>query len=243
MTKLNQIVAVVNGKKTQTKKELTDLYKKIQKPELFNGLVRTYRPLDEEGDTLPPEKTMVRSNVPECIKSAKHIFEDLIDLVYTQDTANSKAAGDLVVDGNILVEKVPVTHLMFLEKQLIDLKTFVDSLPVLDDAYTWTLDENKGTYVSEPEVKNRDTKSIEHRVVYEATEQHPAQVAEVAITKKVGEFTTIKTSGAIGVSQKREWLEKVEKLQEAVKFAREQANGLDVDQKKIANELLGYVFN
>ena len=55
MTKLNQIVAVVNGKKSRAQKQLTEVYKKPQKPGLFEGISRTYQPSDEEGETLPAE--------------------------------------------------------------------------------------------------------------------------------------------------------------------------------------------
>jgi hypothetical protein len=43
MPKLNQIVAVVSGKKTRVEKEFGDLNKLIQKPELFHGLSKTYQ--------------------------------------------------------------------------------------------------------------------------------------------------------------------------------------------------------
>jgi hypothetical protein len=37
MTKLNQIIAVANGKKTGSQKSLTDIYQKLNKTELFSG--------------------------------------------------------------------------------------------------------------------------------------------------------------------------------------------------------------
>lgn len=243
MVKLNQIVAVVSGKKTQAQKALTEVYKKVQKSDLFQGLVRTYKPVQEDGDTLPPEKTLVRMTVGEAILEVENILTNLLDVVYTQDVTNTKATGNIVVNGNVLAENVPVTYLMFLEKQLVDLHTFLSALPTLDEAYEWRFDDNRDCYVSDAEVKNRDIKQIEHRVVYEATEKHPAQIVEVAVTKKVGEFTTVKLSGAVSVSDKRNMLDKLGKLQEAVKFAREEANSVEVKQAKIAQSLLKYVLN
>lgn len=242
MTKLNQIIAVVSGKKTKSKKDLTTLYKTIQKSELFNGFVRVYTPKDEDGDTLPQELTSVRVGVNECVDEMKNIMGNMLDLVYTQDKSNTDAIGDIIVDGKVIATDVPVTYLMFLEKQLIDIKTFIENLPTLDEAYTWDFDDNKGRFVSNQEIKNRDIKSIEHKVIYEATENHPAQIAEVSITKKVGEFTTTKMSGAIGITTKNTWLNNVEELQNAVKFAREQANSLEVKQHRIASSILDFVF-
>lgn len=242
MPKLNQIIAVVNGKKNQTQKAVTELYKKIQAAPLFNGLIRTYQPIDETGDQLPPETTLLRANVPDILDEFKNTLSNLIDVVATQDSANTEAKSDIVVDGNTLVEDVPVTHLMFLEKQLTDIHTFVSSLPVLDPTSNWSLDQNKDCYVSDTEVKNRDLKFVEHKVVYEATSEHPAQVAEINITKKAGEFNTIKLSGAIPAANKKELVRRVVKLQDAVKYAREQANSCEVTQKNISNDLFGYIF-
>lgn len=49
MANLNQIVAVVAGKKTRIEKEYGDLNKVLQKGELFNGLNRKYEPIEEGG--------------------------------------------------------------------------------------------------------------------------------------------------------------------------------------------------
>ena len=242
MPKLNQIIAVVNGKKNQTQKTITELYKKLQKQDLFSGLIRTYKPVDEDGDTLPPEKTLIRASVRDIVEGFKDSITDLIDTVVIQDIANTEAKADIVVNGNVIANDVPVTHLMFLEKQLVDIHTFVSTLPVLDEASEWRFDDNKDCYTSEPEVKNRDLKFTEHKVVYEATTEHPAQVAEINITKKAGEFTTIKLSGAIPASDKRNMVRKVVELQEAVKFAREQANSIEVSTRKIAGNILEYIF-
>jgi hypothetical protein len=49
-------------------------------------------------------------------------------------------------------------------------------------------------------------------------------------------------STAIDAKQKREMLERVSKLVDAVKVAREDANQLEVTNKDVAKDLLNYVF-
>jgi len=49
-----------------------------------------------------------------------------------------------------LLADVPVTYLLFLEKQLTDLRTFVDKLPVLDPSVVWLQDPSSGDWRSEP---------------------------------------------------------------------------------------------
>ena len=59
----------------------------------------------------------------------------------------------------------------------------------------------------------------------------------------VGVWTTVKYSGAIPAAEKNAMLERVRKLQVAVKEAREEANSIEVEKKKIGDNVLGYIFH
>ena len=65
MPKLNQIVAVVSGKKTRVEKEFGDLFKIAQKPDLFSGINRTYKTIEENGEDLSPERKDPQKSVSE----------------------------------------------------------------------------------------------------------------------------------------------------------------------------------
>jgi len=58
----------------------------------------------------------------------------------------------------------------------------------------------------------------------------------------VGHWRTIKFSGALPATRVNELLARVEKLQEAVKFAREEANNLEVEDVKTGEAVLSYLF-
>ena len=241
MTKLNQIVAVVNGKKTRTQKSLTEIYKKLQKSALFEGLARTYTPSDEEGETQPPEKKSIQFKARDAINEARSVMAELLDVTATQDFGNCSAYANVEVDGVAVLENVPVTYLLFLEKQLVDLHTFVSTLPVLDSGETWNWDENADCYATEPIVSNRTKKVPRSHILYEATEKHPAQVEMYHEDVKVGEWKTIKYSGSLAAQERNEMLDRIRQLQEAVKFAREAANSKEVDQVKIGNKVFDFV--
>src|SRR5262249_16254277 len=134
MPKLNQIIAIQAGKKAQAKETLTEAYHQIKKPDLLAGLVRTYMPRDEGAEPQPEGRKDVQVKVNELINRVKRDLTEMFDVVATQDWANCQARADVVVDGRRALEGVPVTHLLFLEKQLVDLRTFVEALPVLDAA-------------------------------------------------------------------------------------------------------------
>ncbi len=242
MTKLNQIIAVANGKKTKTQEILTEIYKKVQKPELFQGMTRTYRPLDENGETKPPEHKLLQASVEDSIDEFKNALTDLIDVVYTQDTANCEAKADVVVDNNAVLKDVPVTHLLFLEKQLVDIRTFVGKLPILDPTEKWEFKDNAACYVSPVTFTNATKKIMRAFEKSPATDKHPAQVDTYTEDVKVGEWDLIKFSSAIPAKDKKEIMEKIEKLVDAVKYAREQANSKEIEQKKIGKDLLKFIF-
>ena len=242
MPKLNQIIAVLNGKKTQSSKDITEVYKKLQKNALFEGISRTYQPMDEDGETQPPERKSVQYSAKQAMDDARRALTDLFNVTATQDFANCDARADVVVDGQTLVENSPVTHLLFLEKQLTDLHTFVTTIPTLDAGETWNWDETADCYSSEPFITNRTKKTPRSHILYEATKEHPAQVEMYTEDVKVGEWKTIKFSGSLPATEKNQIVDRIRRLQEAVKFARETANGKDIEQLKTADRIFGYLF-
>lgn len=242
MPKLNQIVAVVAGKKTRVEKELGDLNKLIQKPDLFHGLSRQYQPVDENGEQLPAESKYPQKHIGEVLKDARSVWADIMDAVATQEWGNTSAGANVVVDGQAVLEDVPVTVLLYLEKQLNDLNTFVGNMPTLDPSERWTHNGQTGEYVTEP-IKTIRTKKVQKPIVlYDATKEHPAQTQLVTEDITAGHWTTTKYASVLSVTEKRAIQGRIHKLQEAVKIAREEANSGEVEQMKIAGQVLGFVF-
>lgn len=147
----------------------------------------------------------------------------------------------MTVDGRALVREVPVSYLLFLEKQLVDLHTFIRKLPVLDASESWNLDPSSDAWKTEPVRTIRTKKVPRNHVKAEATEKHPAQVDVYYEDVPVGYWTTVKFSGALPARRVNELLERVEKLQNAVKFAREEANSAEVTDQRVGDAVLGYL--
>lgn len=242
MAKLNQVIAIEKGVKAKAHQELTEAHQQLQKPSLLAGISRTYRPKDEEGEQLPPESTKVQLKADDAIRRTMDTLIELFDVTATKEWANCEARADVVVDGNVLAAQVPVTYLLFLEKQLVDMHTFVKKLPVLDASESWSFDAGADCWATEP-VQTAKTKKIpRNHVKAEATEKHPAQVEVYYEDVVVGTWRTVKFSGALPAKRVNELLARVEKLQQAVKFAREEANNGKCEDKKIGRAVLGYLF-
>jgi hypothetical protein len=242
MSKLNQIIAITAGKKSQTQKTITEAHQNLQKTTLLEGISRTYKPKDDEGEQLPPEKKQVQFKVADAIRTVVAALTDLFDVVATQDRANCQAKANIVVDGTTVLKDVSVTTLLFLEKQLVDIHTFVEKLPTLDPGESWEYSPDVDYYASEPYQTTKTKKVLKNHVKAEATKEHPAQVDTYTEDVIVGHWTTIKFSGAMPARMKNEVLDRVRKLQEAVKCAREEANSMEVQPVKIGAAVLQYVF-
>lgn len=242
MTKLNQIIAIEKGAKQDSKKKFGDIYQLLQKQPLLNGISRTYTPKDDEGETLPSESTLVQVAVPKSLDDAQDALVRLFDVTLTKEVANTTAKADVVVDGETILRDVPVTYLLFLERELTDIRTFVAALPTLDPSTNWTWDENQGVYVADPIETTRTKKVPKNWVKAEATDKHPAQVEIFHEDVIVGTWKTVKTSGALPATRKAELLARVVKLIDAVTFARESANNVDIADVKAGTNVFSYLF-
>lgn len=242
MAKLNQIIAVEKGVKSKSLQDITAAHHKVQKPALLAGISRTYQPKDEEGEQLPPESTRVQIKAEEALREMSASLTRLFDVTATKDWANCSARADVVVDGRTVVGEVPVSYLLFLEKQLTDLHTFVKKLPVLDASESWSLDPSTDWWKTDPVRTIRTKKVPRNHVKAEATDKHPAQVDVYYEDVPIGYWTTVKFSGALPARRVNELLDRVEKLQHAVKFAREEANGADVTDRRVGDAVFGYLF-
>ncbi len=244
MTRLNQIIAVEKSVKSRSFQELTDAHHALQKPTLLSGISRTYRPKDEEGEQLPPESTRVQVKADEVIRQTVAILTRLFDVTATKDWTNTTAWADVVVDGTPLLTQVPVAYLLFLEKQLVDLHTFVKKLPVLGASESWTYDASADSYATET-VQTVRTKKIPLQP-RQGRGDGEAPGSGRGVLRGTWSSVTgrrVKFSGALPAQRVNELLGRVEKLQEAVKFAREEANGVDVTDQETGEKVFRYLFS
>ena len=244
MTRLNQIVAAEKGIKARSTAVLTEAYKTIQKSDLFGGLSRRYTPLkDDPAEMKPPENKVLQQNVPAIVDGVRKSLIALFDTVATKERSNAGAKANIEINGNVILKDVPVTTLLFLEKQLVDLRTFISKLPTLDPNDKWSLDEGSGNYTSEPVKKASTRKTTKGVELSPSTDKHPAQVQAVTEDVTVGFWEEFKLSGALPTKRIAEWTERDEALQTAVKYAREEANSVQAVDDKIGDTVLGYIFH
>lgn len=239
---LHQVIAVEKSTKPRVETEVTKAFQRVLQAPLLSGIERTYRPKDEDGDRLPPESTKVQVRAEDVLVEIATSLTQLFDLTLTKDSGNQEAKGTIVVDGHTLLEDVPVTTLLFLEKKLVDLTTIINKLPVLDPAEEWLWDEATASYRTPPADVSRSKKVPRNHVLAQATDKHPAQVQMYMEDVQVGFWTTTKFSGALPQARINQLKARVVRLANAVKVAREQANSVDVSTRRMGDKIFGYLF-
>jgi hypothetical protein len=239
--KLCQLVALSKGKKATAEKVITKVYHLFQKDTLFNGLERTYEPKDDDGEKLPPESVRVQWNVNDVLIEVRTSVANLFDIVASQDAGNTRAQANVVVDGKVVLSQVPAVTLIFLEKQLKDLATFVGKIPTLDPSQAWEYNDSSDLYETPVIQKHRSPKVERPIVLYDATDKHPAQTQLITKTELAGYWNEKKLSGAWPAKRRNEVLQKIAKLKDAVVLAREEANGYETDTTEIGEEIFNFL--
>jgi hypothetical protein len=115
-------------------------------------------------------------------------------------------------------------------------------LPTLDASELWSFDQAADCWATEPVQTTKTKKIPRNHVKAEATEKHPAQVEVYYEDVVVGHWKTVKFSGALPAKRIKELLERVDELQQAVKYAREEANNTEVTDQHLGGKIFGYLF-
>jgi hypothetical protein len=249
MTKLHQILAVERGVQADADRKVALALRGTnvdgEASPLF-GKTRVYEPKQEDGDTFPSETQRVQIKVQKDVLPAiTEALTRLFDVKFTREAANTEAFADVKIDGVTLLANVPAGYLLFLEAQLNDLRGKVLRLPVLDPAEEWHWDGNRNVYATEPTKKAREVRVPQVQVLQapQVIDGRPfeGQYRPYETAKPVGEWTTVKMSGAMPADEVEQILGRISTLGEAVKYAREKANSIDVTDRRAGEKIFTYL--
>lgn len=249
MPKMHELLGVeasLKGQASKTRNELIVTFDK--RVHLFQGRIKTFRPLDETQPHTTEDKQDIQSSIAAEIKWVSTYQAKAVDIVFQIDLANKEAKADVLdEDGNILWKDVPATTLLHLEKHRIpEWKALIEAIPTLDPAKGFVEDPQNGDghFKAREVVNPRSKKGKKVYIKYEATDKHPAQTELIDEDIPVGTLLTQEWSALITPQKKSELLDQVERLARAVSSARSKANehSIETKDKKIGAELLDYVF-
>lgn len=239
----NQVIAIEKGARTKAERALTDAHHKLQKADLLTGLTRSYTPRDEQGEELPDEQKLVQVRVTELLEGLVAPLGAMFDVTATKVRTNQNARADVVVNGTALFAGAPVELLLFLEKQLVNLHTFVAKLPVLDPSEEWAWSGARNCWATKVKKQVRTRKVLRNHVKALATPEHPEQVECFTEDEQIGTWEKVEFSGAMPAAERAAMLGRVQELQVAVKQAREAANMIEATvEKGLGEAVLRFIY-
>jgi hypothetical protein len=240
--KLHELLAIEKGVKKRSYDKIGEMQRVLPRTDLFNGHHKKWLPLHEDSEVFPPENKKIQAFAPEMITQYVDLRTEVFDIELSKDLTNATARADIIIGETVIAAEVPATTLIFLEKELEDLRTFIQGLPIHDTAEKWDQDKsNSMIYRTEPERVSRTKKVERPLVLYEATEKHPAQVKTTTEDIIIGHWETTKTTSAIPVEDKLHMWQRVNRLLDAVKQARERANSATVIDRTLGKNIFGYL--
>lgn len=240
------LLAIEPGIRQTAKRAETDAYHILQRTALLSGYSKTYTPKDDNADPWdrrPDEGVKVQIEAEAVLREVSADLAKWFNTMAIKESTNAVATADVTVDGQVLLANVPTTYLLFLERQLVDLLTFVSKLPILDAAENWGHTEGVTAWASTPVITVSTKKIPRNHVLAEATDKHPAQVQVYHEDEIIGRWTAVKFSGAVPAKRVAELVERVKKLQVAVKDARDTANRTELvtELEDAGNKVIAYV--
>ena len=249
MAKIHELIPV-EADKMAAANALTDeaINTFTKKPELFTGHSRLVTMYDEarQAENSKDYKEVIES-VPSKLAHVWDALVPAIDVQAAKENSNTsdKARADVSVNGKTVLKDIPATALLALEKRLAQLRNLYSSIPTLDPTFAWEPDPNaalEGIYRTKYPTESQKTEKVhDYKVMVQATDKHPAQVAEYTIDKNVAKVSVDRQSGMVSPAQKARWLKRINDLATAVKEARQRANMADVKPLDVAANIREYI--
>lgn len=245
MAKLHELLAVEGDlSKVASKTQTEAINTFLKKPSHFKGSVRTVEMFDEgrSGENSSDETHMV-TTIGDKLNYINRSAVKYYDAVLQKEMTNQKAKADYIVDGEVIAKDLPATYLLGLEQKLKSLRNVYESIPTLDPSLSWEKSETQGdgVYSADSKTNFRTEKVARHRVLVEATKEHPAQIREWFEDVAVGRIDVKNYSGMISVAYKSKMLSRIDTLILEAKRARQRANSETVVDAKLGQTLMDYI--
>lgn len=244
MAQLHQLLAVEGDLEDIFKRALGETSGIFGRADAFQAwherFEATAEGVPDEGDK---HKEMV-TTVPSVLDEMTEHTVRYLDAVLQKETTNQTARAAIKIDGKEITEALPVTFLLGLETKLKALRKVISQAPVLDPGVAWDPDPDTGDNVRKrrhPATRTKTKKTVNHKILVEPTEHHPAQIEKWSEDVPVGKYTKNEWTGMITPAEKTAILKRLDKLSRAVKKARTEANEAEVVNVQAADSILSFV--
>jgi len=244
--KLHQILAVEPDLEGKYKRIAEESKKTFSKSAMFTGSHRKLVSFEENAPEFPEEYQEIATTVDERIAYTNESIANYLDALLQKEATNQIAKADLEIDGVVLAKDVPATFLLALETRLKFIRGVYESIPTLPAGIEWSPASDKGIGIWKmvhPEEKLKTELKFKSQILVPPTEHHPAQVEKWQEQVPVGKFVKNIWSGMITSARKSELLDRIDRMLQAAKNARQKANSVGVINVKIGKALTDFITN
>ncbi|HVT97833.1 MAG TPA: hypothetical protein VHE33_10015 [Acidobacteriaceae bacterium] len=248
--RVSALIAINGSLKEEADKARDQIAAVARQADFMDGFEKTWQPLTEPDNPHAPPKRQgdskrVRVTAEEVLSQLQRVMTAKWDTSLTLDTGNVGSVADVRVDGEVLLRNVPVGHLLYLARELDKIGEIVTAIPVLANDKEWTADGTPAGIhrTARPVVQYSTDKEPYVLVLSPATAQHPQRDQVMTRDVQDGWYTTTAFSGALTFDRKARIIERVAKLQAAVKEAREEANTRQVEEQHEGDVIFGYLLS
>ena len=241
MGKLHELLAVEGDLSNTADKVIAEAVNTFtKKNEHFMGQVRSVVMFDDSrsGENATEEKALV-TTVQKKLDYVSGMVSKYWDAILRKEQTNQKATADLIFDGEVVYAALPATFLLGMESRLKKLRVIYEAIPTLNPNAVWELDTaaGEGIYRSPTTANMRTEKTVKHKILYEATKEHPAQIEKWNEDVPIGRIESTVVSGMFTPAEKSRVIGRIDQLIRAVKQARQRANDTKVENTEIGAKL------
>jgi hypothetical protein len=226
---------------------------------LRNGLGETHvtgfnRKFTPDDDEQREQKRLLQKNtdtykavalrVRDQLREDALISGETLDWALTQDIANCTAKADVVVNGEVLLAQVPISHLLHLQKHFAEYKAVIlTKIPILDPTVDWEWDEVQQLWRARPEKTGAFVKRDELVVVpgTDKSDKHAPAWSTLSREMHIGEWESTNWSSALPEQEKRALLARADTLLSALKEAIAVANHTPAQKHAGGSKLYGFL--
>ena len=248
---LAQVAGTMTGVRQKDNDFGAEMRKELLKEALTTGHNKVYTPDADDSEEgarsiltarQPNSYKAVTLTVPAALREMTQYAIPAMDAVATADATNQHANADVILpDGTVLLNNVPVSHLLWLGgTYLPEVRKSIALLPTLDPTKNWTLRDG-GIYESDVVTQGSFVKDVVPLVLHPGNDKHPPQVQPIEKQVHVGEYANTSLSGAIYASRKKELLDRFDMVISAIRDAAARANHTPAVEVREGEELLKFL--
>lgn len=211
----------------------------------FVGHIKRTMMFNDEETTLADEVVDVTDTIDSKLAFVQEHISKYYDAYLNSQATNQKAVADIVLKGTVMATNIPATFLLGMEEKLKEIRLLYEKIPTLRPGVRWEIDDQQkfsGVYrAASPEEKFTTKKTVQHKILYEATPQHPAQIEKWTDDIRVGKIVTQNFSAMLSPADKAARLARIDELLIAVKSARQRANDIEATKMNIGKTMFTFI--